>query len=127
MCFNFTGKGFHKTVQAFSEKAMKQSEGTVTDTLNGKVCMDLGHISNISQQSLSLVLNTDGIAPFKSNVITMWPVILMIANLPPVQRALPKNLILAGLWFGKEKPNMGHFLKHIIQNIQSLEIGIICL
>uniref|UniRef100_A0A1X7V7W1 Uncharacterized protein n=1 Tax=Amphimedon queenslandica TaxID=400682 RepID=A0A1X7V7W1_AMPQE len=49
--------------------------------------------------------------------------ILMIANLPPVQRALPKNLILARLWFAKEKPNMGHFLKYIIKNIQSLDKG----
>ena len=73
---------------------------------------------------MALILNTDVITPFKSNIITMWPIILMITNMPYSQRILPKNMLLAGLWYGKEKPIFSIFKKPIIELLQKLERGI---
>lgn len=82
------------------------------------------HNSQHDVTQMALILNTDGITPFKSNIITMWPITLMITNMPYSQRILPKNMLLAGLWYGKEKPIFSIFMKLIIESLQKLERGI---
>lgn len=54
-------------------------------------------------EKVGLVISSDGVPVFKSSI---WPVYLMILNIPPHQRTRMDNLIVAGLWFGLTKPNM---------------------
>ena len=39
------------------------------------------------------IFNTDGVDPFKSSDIKVWPIYLAIWNLPPPVRMLKKNLV----------------------------------
>ena len=50
--------------------------------------------------NVSFSINTDGIPVFKSSKMALWPIFLMINELPFKQRKLPENMLQAGLWFG---------------------------
>ena len=58
-----------------------------------------------------LIFNFDWVKIIKSRNNTLWPVWMAIANLPPILRVAFNNIILAGLWFGSEKPEWNDFLK----------------
>lgn len=94
-------------------------------------------MSETGNRRLSVIMNTDGVVTFKSTKSSLWPVLLMINELPfseryflyasefitdqQLHRKLPKNMILAGLWYGGEKPSMQLFLKPIIEELSELE------
>ena len=68
---------------------------------------------NADSKSLKvfLIFNVDGVKIIKSRNNALWPVWIAFANLPPILRAAFNNIILAGLWFGSEKPGWNDFLK----------------
>lgn len=75
---------------------------------------------------LALGISTDGVALFKSSKSTLWPVYLVIQNLPPQVRFKGENIILCGIWQGSSKPDMNVLLKPVVKSIQQLkEHGII--
>ena len=74
-----------------------------------------------SMNNLSLLWNVDGIPLFKSSKYSLWPMYFVINELPHRQRILKENCILAGLWFGEAKPNMGIYLKTIVKELITLE------
>ncbi len=55
---------------------------------------------------------------------TLWPVYFCINELPPKLRMKKENLILAGLWFGRSKPEMLTFLEPFITKLKEHEGGI---
>ena len=57
--------------------------------------------------------NTDGISPFKSSSLTIWPIYLAFTNLPPCIRTNKVNLVTCAFWVGQTKPPMKIFLKPI--------------
>lgn len=54
------------------------------------------------------VFNTDGTQKFKRSKSSVWPLLLMLNELP-VQERLDK-LVSCGLWFSSKKPDMGSLL-----------------
>ena len=56
-------------------------------------------------KTLFFVMNTDGVSPSKSKQYQLFPVLIMIANLPPRARQSYRNLILASLFGGSGKPD----------------------
>ena len=60
-----------------------------------------------------LIINTDDVKVIQCRNNSLWPVWIAIANLLPIIRSAFKNIILAGLWFGNEKPHWTTFLKVI--------------
>ena len=79
-----------------------------------------------SPQHAALMLNTDGVQTFDSSKHSMWPIYLMICNLPPEIRMDEKFQILAGIWYGPKKPvDMSLILKPIVIKLNELlECGI---
>ena len=67
-----------------------------------------------------LILNTDGVATFKSTKHSLWPVYLAVTNLPPHLRMRKEYVLLGGVWFGLKKPNMSVFLKPILEEVEHL-------
>lgn len=60
-----------------------------------------------STYNISLTLNTDGISMFKSSAkCSLWPLYLVINELPPQMRFCPKFMILAAVWCQHEKPDV---------------------
>lgn len=68
----------------------------------------------------TLSLFTDGIPLFKSSSVSLWPVYLIINELPPKERFQRKNLILWGIWQGVGKPKMCMFLKPLVLDLIEL-------
>ena len=73
-----------------------------------------------SKNRLALGLSTDGVAIFKSSLISMWPVCITVLNLPPRIRMNAENILLAGLWVGPQKPSMKLLLDPVIQDLNNL-------
>ena len=64
-----------------------------------------------SLNDIGVIFNTDGISPFKSSCVTIWPVIIALFDLPPAVRMNKDNMIIVSLWVGKSKPPMGVLLE----------------
>lgn len=76
---------------------------------------------------LGVVFNTDGISPFKSSRLTVWPIFISFWNLPPRVRMLKQNIVTCMFWVGNCKPNMEVFLgffKRILEevNLKGLKV-----
>ena len=71
------------------------------------VFLSIGNWSDLNGlNEIGVILNTDGISPFKSSCVTIWPVIIALFDLPPTVRMNKDNMIIVALWVGKSKPTM---------------------
>ena len=77
--------------------------------------LKIGNPFNHLLQTLTvhLLLNSDGVDAFKCNPKSLWPVWLAIADLPPMKRCMYKNITLATLWYGKNKPDWNELFQVI--------------
>ena len=86
--------------------AASSSDKTLSDVWSGS------HLQRVSCKgryfsscdNLALVVSTDGVPLFKSSSTSLWPVYLVILNLPPGIRMNAENVLVAGLWYGKKPP-----------------------
>ena len=76
------------------------------------------------ENSLSFAFNTDGVPLFKSSKVSMWPVYLMINELPIAERKLRENVLFHGIWISAKKPIMWSFLKPLYEELSILEDGV---
>lgn len=67
---------------------------------------------------ISLTLNCDGVPVFKSSQYSIWPLQGIINELSYNVRK--ENVLLFGLWFGTNKPNVNTFLKPFSQECEKL-------
>lgn len=73
----------------------------------------------------TVTFNTDGAPLFTSSTYSIWPIYLMVNELPYNVRT--NELIVVGLWFGKDKPDMQVFLDPFVENINKLSTeGVQC-
>ncbi|KAL7304253.1 hypothetical protein TKK_0003447 [Trichogramma kaykai] len=77
-----------------------------------------------SKNDLTFSWNTDGVPIFKSSKMSIWPFYLMVNELPYKLRIKKENVILAGLWFGVEKPSENLFMESMIEQLNDLYNGI---
>ncbi|XP_043480061.1 uncharacterized protein LOC122509849 [Leptopilina heterotoma] len=69
-------------------------------------------------QYVTFTFNCDGAPVFESSNTSIYPIQLMINELPFEVRT--KETIVAALWFGKSKPNMNVFLKGYVDQMNEL-------
>ena len=72
-------------------------------------------------EHIGLILNTDGVAVYKSSKFSLWPIYLALANLPPHLRMRKDFILLAGWWYGPIKPNMDLILHPVLEEIHYLQ------
>lgn len=92
------------------------------DVWDGSVLTNLSQTGRFfsNQNNLALMLSTDGVPLFKSSSISMWPVYLVVLNLPREIRMNSENLLLCGLWVGPIKPEMNVLLGPIANMLKEL-------
>ncbi|XP_055524982.1 uncharacterized protein LOC129718323 isoform X3 [Wyeomyia smithii] len=94
----------------------------IADINRGTLAKSIKTLGNNAVITLSA--NEDGAAAYKStNKKPVYPLFLVVNNLPPKIRFNKNNLILASLWFNSGKPNMALFHKKIIIELQKLRNG----
>lgn len=72
----------------------------------------------LGPDDITLTWNTDGIPIFHSSDYSVWPLEVMVNELPFKERM--NNVLLAGLWFGPKKPNMQCFLVPFVEAMNEL-------
>ena len=95
---------------------------TITDITDGEAYLLLKKEGNFlyNKNNITLTLFTDGVPLFKSSGVCMWPVYLLINEVPRNQRFRKKNMLLWGVWQGTGKPMMTAFLKELIKDLSIL-------
>ncbi|XP_068757460.1 uncharacterized protein [Montipora capricornis] len=99
----------------------KQKSGAIEDIFDGRLYKkhfgEDGFLRGTSAQEkqtqvhLSLQINTDGVAVFRSSKFSIWPVYFTVNELPPNCRQQRKYRLFAGLWFGVSKPHFQTFMQ----------------
>lgn len=102
-----------KQIQTYKSTML---DGKISDILQGKVARKIDHA-----YSILISINTDGVAVFNSNVKkSLWPILVVINNLPPSLRFLRENIIVAGLWLSNSEPDLNVFMKPFLQQLRTL-------
>ena len=65
---------------------------------------------------LFFALSTDGVSPFNSAKCNLYPVWLMLLNLPSKRSVSYKNLLLLSLFGGDRKPKVDDLMNHTVKN-----------
>lgn len=107
----------------FSRK--KKGANCIEDIYDGAIYKEYskpgGLLSERCPYNISLTWNTDGIPLFKSSKMSIWPVYLIVNELPWHMRKKKENLLFYGLWFGDSKPLMTAFLQPLHSSLNTLE------
>ena len=72
----------------------------------------------------TFLLNTDGIKICNKSDLSIWPIYLVINEIPIQYRFCVNNVIIAGLSVANSKPNINIYLQPIIDELAMLEYGI---
>ena len=93
------------------------------DLLNGEVYKKLSseHAFLKMEESITFLFNTDGVALYSSSKVNIWPIYLVINELPPKLRFSRQNMVLWGVWQSKGKPCFRAFLKPFIHDMKEIK------
>lgn len=95
------------------------------DIINGDT-YKLGRKSNkIAANDITIQWNVGTVNLSKSSKLSMWPILVMVNELPYKLRK--NNVMLCGLWHGNTRPPMNIYLEPFIEELEELhENGLTC-
>ena len=102
----------------------KSTGEVMTDIRDGAVHRRLQ--SSCPDLFVTLTINVDGIQPNQGANNSIWPILLVVNEIPMQHRFSPQNIILGGVWPGPKKPSrheIGLILKHLVNELVRLEKG----
>lgn len=70
--------------------------------------------------NITLTMFIDGIPLYSSSTVSLWPVYLLINEIPPKECFRKKNILLWGVWQGIGKPKMNMFLRPLVLDLIQL-------
>ena len=122
---NLTSKPFYYKIGNWKSLQVQENaakEDTIEDVWDGSVLKKLRTPERFfsNSQNLALSLFTDGVPLYKSSQVSMWPVYIVILNLPASIRVNAENVILCGLWVGPKKPQMSVLLDPVVESLSIL-------
>ena len=106
----------------FKQDYIPRRDGVLGDIKDGKLyqqLLDSRHGDNSSLLA-SFLWSSDGVRIFRSSHIDMWPFYLSLNEIPAHLRFRHENLVLAGVWTGKSKPQFLTFLKPVFTQLEQL-------
>lgn len=113
---------FYENLQFRFKPDRKRCSENIEDIYDGRVYkeeVEKGFLSDPS--NISFMWYSDGVSIFKSSSFSIWPLCLVVNELPYKLRTLPENILLVGLWFGKHKPNPNIFLRPLHKTMNNFE------
>ena len=78
-----------------------------------------GYRRLLNHEHIGAIFNTDGIQPFKSARLSIYPIFLALAGLPPSIRMNRDNIATIAIWVGG-KPPMNVLLKPLTKTLKRL-------
>lgn len=98
-------------------KPLSQSSN-LSDICDGELYRKFVSATVDEGHRISFTLNADGTPLFSSSNTSIWPIQLLVNEVPIMQRG--DKLVLAALWFGKKKPDMSIFLDVFVEKMEGL-------
>ena len=97
-------------------------DGTVTDRTD-IVCGDVYQhlLRDHSSFFISIMLHSDGIPIYRSRTCSVWPILGVVIELPPMARTRTQNVLLFSLWIGRSKPNFTLILEKLSRQLIHLK------
>ncbi len=95
----------------------------LSDICDGQCYRDLtskGQFLDAANCNISFTFNTDGVPLFASTGCKLWPIFMVINELPPSMRMARENMILAGLWQGKGNPPFFAYMHALADSVSTL-------
>ncbi len=86
----------------------------INDVMDGNMYQKLLKQGKLAEDDITLTWNCDEVPIYNSPICSIWLIQFTLNELPYTQRK--ENVIVAGLWFGPEKPKMNTFLKPFIDD-----------
>lgn len=102
-------------VAAMEEHKANAKLNSIVQSSNYK---SLTAANTIGKYDITLQINTDGVNATKSSNLSFWPIFVTINELPLPLRT--SNMLLVGVWMGKNKPNMNTYLKPLTEELKDL-------
>ncbi|XP_070393260.1 uncharacterized protein [Dermacentor albipictus] len=93
-------------------------DSSVADIWDGEMYRRFAAAAQHCGPRISFTLNADGTPIFKSSGTAIWPIQLIVNEVPAKQRMSKR--VLAALWFWKEKPNMELFQSTFVEQMNQL-------
>ncbi len=112
----------HGIWESIQETTQRCHGSTITDIVDGLEYQKLKEDGQFlsCKNNITMSMFTDGVALFSSSGISLWPVYLIVNEIPRHERFMRKNMILWGIWQGPGKPNMTIFLRYFVQDLQRI-------
>lgn len=101
----------------------KMSINNIEDIYDGQLYQEEIRNGFLSNSNISFLWNSDGVPVFKSKKFSIWLLYLIINELPYKIRYKRENVILAGLWFGPDKPDPNCFIRSYIEDFRKIYTG----
>ncbi|KAL1472032.1 hypothetical protein MTO96_039584 [Rhipicephalus appendiculatus] len=92
--------------------------GVYRDVTDGDLYRSTQRQLDMSWSDLTLTFNTDGAPVFESSKNSIWPIQVLINELPVALRW--QNIALSGLWFSKSHPPMHVFMAKFAEEVRSI-------
>lgn len=105
----------------------KENLDNFEDIYDGSIYKSLSADFLANPNNITFIWNSDGVPLFKSSKVSIWPLYLMINELPYKLRIREENTIIAGLWFGSYNPSshqINMFLNTYRKDLKKLFRGI---
>ena len=110
----------HEEYYDYVVRERKHEEGIIQDIYDGDKYLEF--VNSLGpddrQNYVTCIGNTDGATPYRFSKKTVWPVYIMLNEIPPQERL--NKVIVVGLWFGKTKPDLNMLLDPIIDMMNEL-------
>ena len=118
-------EGFKDKVQ-YRHTTNRHNPNSYDDIYEGEVYTELNQNDGIlaDPRNISFTWYTDGISIYRSSKFSIWPLYLIINELPFDERTKKENIILAAMWFGEKKPIPHLLLVPLDPSIMELRQGI---
>ncbi|XP_070378134.1 uncharacterized protein [Dermacentor albipictus] len=96
----------------------QSSNGLMTDILDGHQYRTAREKVGMATHDLTLTVNSDGSPVLKSSKYSIWPVQIILNELPP--RLRWSNVMAPLLWYGHQHPNMPMLLQAFVHQLEQL-------
>lgn len=101
-------------------KNFEEDNGIITDVYDGKKYRE--YVNTLPREErysyVTGVINTDGAQPFEKSPRSLWPLYIMLNELPIKDRF--NSIIPCALWFNRRKPNFSVFLDLFVDLIKKM-------
>lgn len=107
---------------AYKCKLLEKKCDTIEDVFDGNITKEIMKTNYL----YTLTMNTDGLIVHQSSHSSLYPILFTCNFLPPEIRFKEKNIIVAGLYYGMDKPDYLKYLEPIVEEFERLgEFGFV--